>query len=329
VLAPDAVGDVSGRVFYVWFSVFNLFSTMVFWALMADRFTLEQAKRLFGVIAVGGTCGAIVGPTLAILFVERLGTPSLLVMAALSLVLAVITAWAVTRLQPEGAPATSSSAGAPASAQEHAVIGGSAFDGIRAVLRSRYLLGISTFVLILAVIATFIYFTRLQMVAEAADTVDMQTGLFARIDLITQVSTLVLQALVAGHLMRYLGVPLTLALLPITVALGFVGLAVVGSLAALIVLQAAFNAVQRAIMRPARETLFTVVSRSDKYKSKAFTDTFVYRGGDVLGAFTEGFLGRLGFALGGLVSVVIPLALVWGALGIWLGRAQARIAAEQ
>ena len=73
-LAPDAVGEVSGRVFYVWFSVFNLFSTMVFWALMADRFTLEQSKRIFGVIAVGGTLGAIFGPWLASVLVEPLGT---------------------------------------------------------------------------------------------------------------------------------------------------------------------------------------------------------------------------------------------------------------
>ena len=63
--APQAIGDVSGRVFYVWFSVFNLFSTMVFWALMADRFSLEESKRLFPVVAVGGTLGAIFGPWLA------------------------------------------------------------------------------------------------------------------------------------------------------------------------------------------------------------------------------------------------------------------------
>ena len=323
VLTPTAVGERTGQVFFVWFSVFNLFSTMVFWALMADRFNLEQAKRLFGVIAVGGTCGAIFGPTLAILFTERLGTPALLLIAALSLVLAVVTAWAVVRVQPARAPGELAS-----SVVDQATIGGNALDGLRAVFRSRYLIGISFYVLILAVIATFIYFTRLQMVAAAGDTVDMQTGIFARIDLITQITTLVLQALVAGHLMKRIGVPVTLALLPITVALGFVGLAIVGSLAALVMFQAAFNAVQRAVMRPARETLFTVVSRSDKYKSKAFTDTFVYRSGDVLGAWTEGLLGRLGMALMGLASVAIPLAIVWGALGIWLGRAQARIAAD-
>ena len=152
----------------------------------------------------------------------------------------------------------------------------------------------------------------------------MRTAAFARIDLYTQISTLVLQALVAGHLMKRLGVPVTLALLPVTVALGFVGLAITASLATLIVFQAAFSAVQRAIMRPARETLFTVVPREDKYKSKAFIDTFVYRGGDVVGAQVEGLLGRLAAGLTALVVVAVPLAVTWAALGIWLGRAQQR-----
>jgi AAA family ATP:ADP antiporter len=207
---------------------------------------------------------------------------------------------------------------------ERAIIGGSAWAGFRAAFRSPYLLGISAYVLILTVISTFIYFTRLQMVAALGSDLDMRTGVFARIDLYTQLTTLVLQAVVTGHLMKRLGVHITLALLPAIVALGFVGLAISASLAALIVLQATFSAVQRSIIRPARETLFTVVSREDKYKSKAFIDTFVYRTGDVVGAQVEGLLGRLGMGLVALVSVTVPLALVWGVLGVWLGRAQQR-----
>ena len=188
--------------------------------------------------------------------------------------------------------------------------------------RSPYLLGICGYVLILAVMATFLYFTRLQMVAALGTDVDMRTTIFARIDLITQVTTLVLQAIVTGHLMKRLGVSVTLALLPITAALGFLGLAIVGSLAALIAFEAAFRAVQRGIMRPSRETLFTVVPRADRYKAKAFIDTFVYRTGDAVGAQTEGLLGRLGMGLTALATVALPLAAAWMALGIWLGYAQ-------
>lgn len=316
-LAPEAVGDVSGMVFYVWFSVFNFFSTMVFWALMADRFTFEQSKRFFGVVAVGGTLGAMFGPWLAQKLAQPFGTPSLLLVAVTFLLLAIGAAWLVTRLQP-------AATGRPVAAVDEAVIGGSAWSGFRASLTSPYLLGISGYVLILAVVTTFIYFTRLAMVAAVGTDLDTRTTVFAQIDLATQASTLVLQLVVTGHLMRRLGVPLTLALLPIVVAIGFAGLSAVGTLAALVVFDAIFRAVQRAIMRPSRETLFTVVSREEKYKAKAFIDTFVYRSGDVAGAWTEGLLGRLGMGLVALTSLAIPLAVVWGALGIWLGREQAR-----
>ncbi len=323
VSAPNAIGQVSGMVFFVWFSVFNLFATMVFWALMADRFSLEQSKRLFGIISVGGTLGAIAGPWLASKLVRPLGTAGLLPVAATSLGLAVVAAWVVTRLQHRKPEATDDP-NAPPVVDDRAIIGGSAWRGFRAVFGSPYLLGISAYVLILTVVSTFIYFTRLQMVAALGTDLDMRTGVFARIDFYTQLTTLVLQAVVTGQLMKRLGVHITLALLPVIVALGFVGLAISASLAALIVLQATFSAVQRSIIRPARETLFTVVPREDKYKSKAFIDTFVYRTGDVVGAQLEGLLGRLGMGLAALVSVTVPLALVWGVLGIWLGRAQHR-----
>ncbi|SFX65203.1 NTP/NDP exchange transporter [Marinospirillum alkaliphilum] len=326
MLAPEAIGVTSGQVFYVWFSVFNLFVTMVFWALMADRFSLAQSKRFFGLIAVGGTCGAIFGPWLASQLATPLGTPALLLISAGFLLLALLLAWMLTRLQPRPVHGQTGSDEAAPAVDENALIGGSAWEGFRAVFRSRYLLGIAAYVIILAIMATFIYFTRLQMVAALGDDLDLRTTWFARIDLITQITTLVLQGLVAGHLMRRIGVPITLALLPITTLLGFVGLALVGSLAALIAFEAAFRAVQRAIMRPARETLYTVTSREDKYKSKAFIDTFVYRSGDVVGAQLEGALGRLGMGLAAVASVAVPLALIWAALALWLGRTQQQLA---
>ncbi len=352
VQTPEAVGAASGQVFYVWFSVFNLFATMLFWALMADRFTLEQSKRLFALISVGGTLGAIFGPWLASVLARPLGTPALLLVSASFLVLALAAAWLVAEgklenRKPGFAPDTRANATpeavpdadiantrpgaagmqaaatqARADAKVPAVIGGSAWQGLKAVFASRYLLGIAAYIVIMAVVATLIYFTRLQMVAALGDDVDMRTALFARIDLITQAATLLLQAVVAGRVMKWLGVHVTLMLLPLTVMLGFAGLAIVGTLAALIVFEAAFRAIQRALARPARETLYTVLSREDKYKSKAFIDTFVYRGGDVAGAQIEGLLGRLGMGLAGLASVALPLALAWAALGLWLGRAQ-------
>jgi AAA family ATP:ADP antiporter len=316
VFTPDAVGETTGMVFYVWMSVFNFFITMLFWALMADRFSLDQSKRLFGIIAAGGTLGAIFGSWLAAMLAERIGTAALLLIAALCLILAVLCAWTLVRIKRDE--------GASGEAVERAVIGGSAWEGFRAALRSRYLLGISAYVLILAVMVTFLYFTRLQMVAALGEDLDMRTGIFARLDFIVQTSTLVLQLLIAGHLMKRLGVHVALALVPFIIAVGYAGLALMTSLVTLVIFESVFRATQRAIMRPARETLFTVVSREDKYKSKAFIDTFVYRTGDVVGAQTEGLLTRIGIGLIALTSVAVPLAIVWGVLGWWLGREQFR-----
>ncbi|TEA77726.1 NTP/NDP exchange transporter [Allopusillimonas ginsengisoli] len=327
VLTPEVIGLVTGQVFYVWFSVFNLFSSMVFWALMSDRFSLEQSKRFFALIAVGGTLGAIFGPWLASVLAAPLGTASLLLVSSGFLILALCMAGALVRVQPAQATQGTDGRSSSVSVADDGVIGGGAWDGIKAVFQSRYLLGIAAYVVILAIMATFLYFIRLQMVAALGDEVDRRTTLFAQIDLITQVATLVIQVLVSGHLMKRLGVHITLALLPITALFGFVGLALVGSLAALIVFESAFRAVQRAIMRPARETLFTVVSPEEKYKAKAFVDTFVYRAGDVTGAQLEGALGRLGIGLAAVASVAVPLAMVWAALALWLGRTQQRMAA--
>lgn len=334
VLTPTAVGQTTGLVFYVWFSVFNLFATMLFWAFMVDSFSPEQSERLFGAIAPGGTMGALFGPWLAGALVPYVGTPALLPVAAGFLVAAVLIAHVLgSLLKPRSdqqAQAVSSSRGS-SNAESHTLypdpfnehlIGGKAWDGFKSVIQSPYLLGIAGYVLLVAIMSTLLYFTRLQMVSALVDDTDGRALIFARIDLMTQAATLVLQAFIAGHIMRRFGVSVALVLLPVTVALGFVGLAITGTLTALIVLEAAFRAVQRGIMRPARETLFTVVPRAQRYKAKAFIDTFVYRGGDAAGAQTEGLLMRLGMGLAGLAAFAVPLAVFWALLGIWLGRIQ-------
>jgi ATP:ADP antiporter, AAA family len=324
-LASEAVGLTTGMVFYVYFSVFNLFVTMVFWALMADRYSLEQSKRLFGALAVGGTVGAIVGPILAGQLAEPFGTPSLLLAGAVSLTLAVGMVRILARQQPDvPTPATVRDPEAPPAVDDRATIGGSPWRGLAAVLKSPYLFGTGLYMLILAIIATLLYFTQLQMVAALGADTDAQTTLFANINTYTQVATLILQALVTGHVLKRMGVPFALAVVPIVVGLGFIGLAISASLAMYILVDATFRATQRGFMRPARETLFTVVSREDKYKAKSVIDVPIYRAGDVIGAFTEGALTGLGWGLIALTAFAVPVAIGWAGLGIWLGRSQRR-----
>ncbi|WP_338665372.1 MFS transporter [Pararoseomonas sp. SCSIO 73927] len=320
MFAPEATGRGSGQVFYVWSSVFNLFVVMVFWALMADRFTRDQGERLFAPISVGGTLGAIFGPWLTAGLARPLGTPGLLLLAAGFLLLAVAAAWLLVRSSPD----RPDPAAPPTFPDEAERVGGSAWAGLRAVLRSRYLTGIAAYVLLMTVVATTIYFTRLQMVAAVSDSVDARAAILGSIDMWTQIAVLVLQLTLTGRIIRRFGLGAALAILPAVTVLGFLGLALYGSFLVLVLLEATTRAVQRGITRPAREALFTAVDREDKYKAKALIDTFVYRAGDVVGAQTEGLLGRLGLTLAGLVGVVVPLALVWAALGLWLGRARMR-----
>jgi len=319
-LTPTHIGIISGQVFYVWFSVFNLFATMLFWALMTDRFSKEQSERLFAAISLGGTLGAMFGPWLAGMLARPYGTPVLLLVAAVFLMGAIGAAWWLVHLHTDTNTGYAENPGNQD--PDRVVIGGSAWEGLTAVVRSPFLLGISAYVLILAVVATLLYFTRLQMVAALALDTDTRTEAFARIDLYTQAATFVLQAFLTSHLIKRFGIAVTLALLPLTVAFGFIGLAVIGSLGALIAFEASFRAVQRGVMRPARETLFTTIPRAQRYKAKAFIDTFVYRGGDAIGSQTEGLLGRLGMGLAGLAWFAVPLAVIWMSLGLWLGYTQ-------
>ena len=320
--APTHIGIISGQVFYVWFSVFNLFATMLFWALMTDRFSKEQSERLFAAISLGGTLGAMFGPWLAGMLARPYGTPVLLLVAAVFLIGAIGAAWWLVHLHTDETRLAANPTDKDNQDPDRTVIGGSAWEGLTAVVRSPFLLGISAYVLILAVVATLLYFTRLQMVAALALDTDTRTEAFARIDLYTQAATFVLQAFLTSHLIKRFGIAVTLALLPLTVAFGFIGLAVIGSLGALIAFEASFRAVQRGVMRPARETLFTTVPRAERYKAKAFIDTFVYRGGDAIGSQIEGLLGRLGMGLAGLAWFAVPLAVIWMSLGLWLGYVQ-------
>jgi AAA family ATP:ADP antiporter len=312
-----------GRAFYVWVSVFNLFVVSVFWAFMADLFTAEQGKRLFGFIAVGGTLGAILGGALTATLVENAGAATLLIVSALLLEGA---AWCV-RGFPEtvGAPsgATVAPEGAPTRNAEWP-LGGTFWSGIAHVFRSPYLLGICGFMLLHSVTATLVYFQQADIAGAAFTDRAARTVFFARLDIAVNVLTVLMQVFLTGRLLKWLGVGTTLALLPVVSLAGFVAMAAAPSLALLAAFQIARRAVNYAVSRPAREVLFTVLPREDKYKAKAFTDTFVYRAGDQVGAWAYPALRWLGLGVAGVSWVAAPLAAAWVALSLWLGRQQAR-----
>jgi AAA family ATP:ADP antiporter len=313
-VAPSAVA----RVFFVWVSVFNLFVVSLFWSLMADLFRPAQAARLFGFISAGGSCGALAGPTLTTVLAAPLGTAKLLLVSAGFLALAIVCIRALVRGAEPAGP------GRPGAAPPDS-IGGTTWSGVAVIARSPYLLGIVAYVLLYTVLLGFAYLELARLVSETYRDSALRTALFAQVDLAVNVLTLLGQLFLVSRLVEKLGVGAALALLP---ALGLVGFAVIGiapTLAVLVAFQVLRRAADYAVARPAREMLFTVLGREAKYKSKNFIDTVVFRGGDTVSGWVYAALKGLGLGIAGLAAAAIPGAILWLAVGLWLGARHARL----
>lgn len=307
-----------GRAFFIWVSVFNLFAVSLFWAVMADVFKSESSRRLYGVIAAGGTLGALVGGVVTTVLVDALGAPALLLISMAMLELALWCMFAITRNADRRSDATR-----PQKGEE--IIGGSAIDGFRLAIRSPYLLGMCGYMLLYTIGSTFLYFLQAQIVDSSIDGAAAQTAYFANVDIWVNSLTLVLQVFLTGRLMARIGVGLTLAALPLVSIIGFAALGMVPVLVAVVVFTVARRVTNFAFSRPAREALFVPLSRSEKYKAKNLIDTVVYRVGDQIGAWTNSVLIWLGLGIGGIAFSAVPLAVAWLGLSLWLGRRYRRL----
>jgi AAA family ATP:ADP antiporter len=304
-----------GRLFFIWISVFNLFVVSVFWALMVDVFDSEQGKRLFGFIAAGATLGGIFGSSLTASLAKQVSPTYLLLISALLLEAAVFCVARLAKLSAalQRRPAAQSSEGP---------IGGSAFSGLSHALRSSYLINVSGFILLFAITSTFLYFQQAEIAKLSFADRSARTAFFARVDLWVNVFTLGAQLFLTGRVLRWIGVALTLAVLPLVSVFGFSALALAPTIAVLVVYQVVRRAGNFAFARPAREVLYTVLPREDKYKAKSFIDTVVYRLGDQVGAWSYAGLGLLGLGMTGIAIVAVPVSMLWLINGLWLGRRQ-------
>ena len=307
-----------GRIFFIWASVYNLFVISMFWQVNVDLFSSEQGKRLFGFIAAGATMGAISGSTITA-FLARYASPTMLLIgAAVLLEVAVFSVGRLGKLSPtlHRLPG----AARDAEAESDRVIGGSALAGIIHAIRSPYLLNVSVFLLLFAITSTFLYFQQAAVVSSSFADRAAQTSFFATIDLCVNAATLAVQLFFTGRIVRLIGVALALALLPVLTMVGFTALALAPSIAAIAVFQVIRRASDYAIARPTREVLFTVVPREDRFKTKGLIDTFVYRLGDQIGAWSMPLLAGFGAQATSMVAVAI--AAVWLVNALWLGRRQ-------
>ena len=306
------------RVFYVWSSVFALFVVTVFWGFMSDCFDNSQGKRLFSFIAVGSSLGGMAGSAVTSLLAENLPVFSLLLLACIPLEAA---SWCARSLHQRF---NTGSVSIPGEAQK--VIAGNAWSGMQAVFSSRYLMGIAAFIALMTFVSTMLYFQQASLVADAFANRGERTAFYARVDLVVSALTIVFQIYLTARIIKLLGVGLTLAIVPILMALGFILLGLYPTLTVLVVIQVIYRAGRYGLTKPAREILWTVLDREAKYKSKPFLDAAVYRGGDLLSGWIYTGLAALGLSIGAIALTAAPVAGLWTLLAFKLGSRQEELA---
>jgi len=258
VFENDPKNAVLARVFYVGISVMNLFLVSVFWSFMLEILSSEQTKRLFGLIAAGGTAGALVGPLLTSLFVTRIGNSGVLYLGAGMFAIAVVlqrvllAQWHL--IAPEGLPAA-------AKAERDRALGGNPFAGFMLVMRNPYLIGIMLFVVGVSAINTFLYFEQLQLVEEQFEEIAKRTQVFASLDAIVQAMVVISQLFLTGYIATRLGLTVLLVTIPVVMVFGLTVFALSGTFIVLAVAMVIRRWGEYAFIRPGREMLFSKVDK--------------------------------------------------------------------
>lgn len=312
------------KVFFVWITVFSVFAVSVFWSFMADLFVGEQAKRLYPVIAAGGALGGVAGSATVNGVVQTIGAANLLLIAAGFLGLALVSAIQLGRIANDAEPV----AGALLAADPDKTVGGGMLAGFVTILRSPYLLGIALWVLGLSFANTFAYNIQTDLMGRAALDSATRTQIFSRIDLAVNILIPLLQLTLTRFLLSRVGLGLTLGVLAIVFAVGFVSLALVPTLGVLIAFQIANRTAQFALSNPAREALWPVVDRGEKYKAKNIIDNAVFRGSDVGNAWLfKALHAGAGLSIPVISMIGAPMMALWFILSLVLGRTAQRKAA--
>jgi AAA family ATP:ADP antiporter len=308
----------AAAAFYVVVSVFNLLVITQMWSLLADVFRREQGGRLFAFIAAGSTAGGIAASTAcaqAAGFLQaRAISPAWLVWVTIALLeAATLCALALARRAPPSAWRP------PEPGRTIAARFDAVFEGVRLFARSPYLLWIAAYMFVGLFASAFAYGIQRDLVKHAMDDRAEQTAYYAGINTWTQLAALGGQLLVSAPLLRRAGLAVTLALVHGVAAAGFAAFGAWPELATISASWIALKGTDYALMKPAKETLFTVVSRAEKYQSKSLIDAGLYRFFDMVhGWMFDGL--RAGRTLGALALIAALVA----AVGILVSRRVAR-----
>ncbi len=302
------------KAFYLWVSVFALFHVSVFWTFMADTFNKEQAKRLFAIIGAGASAGALVGPAIPALFAGALGTDTLMLVASSSLMLVIPLVFYMYHLKRTELGNSDLEADT-----SKTVIGGNWWQGFQSFVTNPYLLGIGVFILLYVFIGSFVYFEQKNLLADFSRA--ERTQILGSVDWLVNLVTFGMAFFLTGRIVSKVGMPTALALMPFLVGAGLLILAFAPMLTVLLALQVFRRGGNYGLTRPAREMLYTKVTREERFKAKPVIDIVVYRGGDAVSGTLFAFLtDGVGLGLAAVALVGSAIAAVWGGTGIWLGK---------
>ena len=304
------------QFFWIFISVLNLFTISVFWSFVLELFGSDQAKRLFGIIAAGGTAGALGGPLFTDVAVSRIGNSGILFVGAALFALAIVCQQALIVVWKSNSPAVETG---PERGRDRA-IGGSMWAGVPLVLKSPYILGITLFVVLISAANTFLYFDQLRLVTDAISDPAARTRFFARLDWIVQSLTIVAQLFLTGFIASRAGLATLLSIVPIATAFSFAALAIWNTLPVVVVSIVIRRFGQFAFVRPGREMLWSALDKETKYKAKNLVDVPVYRAADALFAQLDKGIRAVGLGPQAVATVGVVAAAIWVVNGWWLGR---------
>jgi AAA family ATP:ADP antiporter len=322
------ISPLIGKTFYVFISVVNLFLISMFWSFLLELFETGQTKRLFGIIAAGGSAGALAGPLVSDLSVGVIGNSGILYLGAALFVAAIVCQRVLLGIwsQYASGPGGGQNAG---KAAEDKPIGGSLFAGVTLILRSPYILGIAVFVVFISTVNTLLYFEQLRLVEITFSDNTERTRVFARLDWIVQSLTVLSQIFLTGRIAQKFGVKALLTWVPMAMVVGFLALAAVGTFGVLAVVFVLRRACEYAFIRPGREMLWAPLDKETKYKAKNTVDVPIYRGADAVAAQVNSAVAAAGVSAAGVALMGAGVATLWGALGWWLGKKHETLTAGQ
>ena len=325
---------LNAKVFYVWVSIFNLFVVSIFWSCMADVFDPEQSKRLYGFVALGGTSGAIAGPLLAKQFVLSVGLNGLYLIATAFLAVALIcllTLFArapsakLQQVSPEGDTEKQVSPGGdtdkqvsperePTTNVSEAALGGSMWEGAIAAFSNPFVRRMALLLLCADGVATILYSNLSDYAKSAFTDAVAKTEFFATVDLWTNCLMIGLQVFAVRWLLSKAGAGRAMAWPNIFNVCVLLGIAIYADAAMIAVGLIITRGGGYGLVNPARESLFTRVSRDVRFKAKAFVDTVVWRGGDLIMVTMVAALVNLGAGVGTFGVIAAGFALAAAAL---------------